>query len=244
MSVLSTGKPSIYIAKLDEHDNIGEWIQVDTPKDGTTSLATEAGDSTKYQQEGKGIVDMEVGDSGYTFTFDLFVKKGFQKPIKDVNGVIVDNYAVRLSPKDKKATGFIIYKAQVSCVTSFAVADGMICQYQFTGLQTDDHENVMDFWVEADQLVTDVNYLDLDATAGSGESITGTITCTLATGETVTATDDADWITTSVSDGVVTVTATANTATGAKRREAWVDLTSSTGKTAEIRVNQEAGSAS
>ena len=234
MSVLSTGKPTIEIAKLDEFDNIGTWFEVDTPKDGTTSLDTSKGEETEYRQEGKGIVDKEVGDSTYNFVFDLFVKKGFKKPIEDVNGVIVDNYAVRLSPKDKKATGFIIYKAQVSCLSTYSTADGMICRYEFAGLQTDDHANVTDYWIAANQLAADVNVVDIPAT---GETLTATVTATIGTGDTLTAVaDEGDtWISTSVSDGVVTITATGEN--DGARREGWVTLTAGK-QTARIRVNQ------
>ena len=238
MSVLSTGKPRIEIAKLDKFDNIGEWVEVDVPKDGTTNLATSEGDVTKYLEEGGDPIDVDQKACSYTFTFDLFVKKGFKKPITDKNGVIVDNYAVRLAPKDRETNGFIMYKAQVTCIASYSTADGAICQYKFEGLQTDDHDNIWDYWVEANHLYTNVNFVDVEATAGTGETITATVTAELASGETLTATDDSDWITTSVSDGTVTITATANTG---KRREGWVDLETSDGKTTEIRVNQAAG---
>lgn len=240
MSVLSTGKPLIWIAKLDKFDNIGEWTQVDVPKDGTTNLATSEGDVTKYLEEGGDPIDVDQKACSYTFTFDLFVKKGFKKPITDKNGVIVDNYAVRLAPKDRECAGFIMYKAQVTNISSYSTADGMIAQYKFEGLQTDDHDNIWDYWVEATHLYTNKNFVDVPATAPQGsESITATVTCSdLETGETVTASDDADWISTSVSDGTVTITATANTG---KRREGWVTLESSEGKFTEIRVNQAAG---
>ena len=238
MSVLSTGKPTIEIAKLDEYDNIGTWTEVETPKDGTTSLETSKGEETEYRQEGKGLVDKEVGDSSYNFVFDLFVKKGFKKPIEDINGVIVDNYAVRLSPKDKKAMGFIVYKCQVSALDTYSTADGMICRYEFAGIQTDDHPKIMDYWVAANHLKTDVNFVDIDA---SGSTLTADVTATLNTSETLTATPDTSdtWITATVSDNVATITASTNS--GA-RREGWVTL-SAGGRSVKIRVNQMAAAA-
>jgi len=233
MSVLSTGQPKIEIAKLDKFDNIGEWVEIDVPKDGTTSLETSEGDTTEYLQEGGGKVDVEKKECGYTFVFDLFVKKGFKKPIVDKNGVVVDNYALRLSPKDKECYGLIIYKAQVACISSYSVADGMICQYKFEGLQTDDHDNIWDYWVEETDLKTNVNFVDIPA---SGEDLTATVTATLGASETLTATASESWFTATVSDGTVTIKATgANTG---KRREGWVNLTTSKGNFTSIRVNQ------
>lgn len=233
MSVLSTGQPKIEIAKLDKFDNIGEWVEIDVPKDGTTSLETSEGDTTEYLQEGGGKVDVEKKECSYTFVFDLFVKKGFKKPIVDKNGVVVDNYALRLSPKDKECYGLIIYKAQVACISSYSVADGMICQYKFEGLQTDDHDNIWDYWVEETDLKTNVNFVDIPA---SGNDLTATVTATLGASETLTATASESWFTATVSDATVTITATgANTG---KRREGWVKLTTSKGNFTSVRVNQ------
>ena len=233
MSVLSTGQPKIEIAKLDKFDNIGEWVEIDVPKDGTTSLETSEGDTTEYLQEGGGKVDVEKKECGYTFVFDLFVKKGFKKPIVDKNGVVVDNYALRLSPKDKECYGLIIYKAQVACISSYSVADGMICQYKFEGLQTDDHDNIWDYWVEETDLKTNVNFVDIPA---SGNDLVATVTATLGASETLTTTASESWFTATVSDDTVTITATGEN-TG-KRREGWVKLTTSKGKFTSVRVNQ------
>lgn len=236
MSVLSTGKPKIEIAKLDKFDNIGEWVEIDVPKDGTTTLETAEGDSTEYLQEGGGKVDVDRKESNYTLTFDLFVKKGFIKPITDKNGVITDNYAVRLQPADPEAYGLIIYKCQVSCITSYSVADGMICQYKFEGLQTDDHENIMDFWVAENQLNTDVNFVNIPTAAGDGDPLTATVKADIGTTDTLTATTTETWATVTVGEnGVVTITATES---DGNRREAWLILKSSNGKSAEVRINQ------
>ena len=57
MAVLSYGKPKIEIAELDADDNMFPWVQIDVPKDGTTSMETQEGDNTEYLEEGGGLVD-------------------------------------------------------------------------------------------------------------------------------------------------------------------------------------------
>lgn len=232
MSVLSIGQPRIEIAKLDKNDNIGPWVEVDVPKDGTTNLETQEGDKQEFLQEGGGKVDVDVKESGYTFVFDLYAKKGKEKPIPSRNGVVVDNYAVRLSPKDPESKGMIIYKTQVSCLDSYSVADGMIWQYKFEGLQTDDHENIWDEFIRATHLESDVNFVDVPGGGGTAK-----VNVTIGSGDTVTteAGKGDTWISATNSKGEVTITAAANT--GA-RREGWLKIMTDDGHFCEIRVNQ------
>lgn len=235
MSVLSIGQPKIEIAKLDKNDNIGEWIVIDVPKDGTTTLETSEGDRTEYLQEGGGKVDVDIKESGYTLTFDLFVKKNFVKPIASKNGVIIDNYAVRVTPKDPEAKGIIIYKAMVSCLDSYSVADGLIAQYKFDALQTDDHENMMDYYVDATNLKTDVNFVNVAAAGGTAE-----VTAEVGGGDTLTAECSAEWFSAETGEnGKVTVTATKNEE--GERREGWLTIKTDDGCFAEVRVNQPKG---
>ena len=51
--------------------------------------------------EGGDVVDTRRGKNKYVFELEIFVKKGDAKPIEDEDGVIVDNYAVRLTPEDE-----------------------------------------------------------------------------------------------------------------------------------------------
>lgn len=234
MAVLSYGKPKIEIAELDADDNMSPWVQIDVPKDGTTSMETQEGDNTEYLEEGGGLVDSYRKASKYTLNFELYAKKGFQKPIKDINGVVTKNYAVRLTPEDPETYGFVLWKCSVSCVETHTVADGMMWKYTFNGLVAKGRVEIMDMFVGANNINTSVNYLAFS----SAEDTDGqTVTADIGATETVTVSvspESADWVHATVSDKVITVKVDANTG---EKRSAIVNLSSS-GKTGFFNVLQ------
>lgn len=241
MAVLSYGKPIIEIAELDADDNMSPWVKIDTPKDGTTSMETQEGDNTEYLEEGGGLVDSYRKASKYSLTFDLYAKKGFQKPIADVNGVITKNYAIRLTPEDPETYGFVLWKCSVSCVETHTVADGMIWRYTFNGLVAKGRVEIMDVFIGATNINTDKNYVSFSASADStGQDVVAEV----GASDTLSASSSETWATTAVgNDGkTVTITVSANTTTS--KREALVTLTTTAGKTGSFKVLQAAGSAS
>ena len=240
MAVLSYGKPTIEIAELDADDNMSPWVKIDTPKDGTTSMETQEGDNTEYLEEGGGLVDSYRKASKYTLNFELYAKKGYQKPITDKNGVVTKNYAIRLTPEDPETYGFVLWKCSVSCVETHTVADGMLWKYTFNGLTAKGHEEIMDVFVGAKNIPTSVNYLAFNAAADTtGQTVVATIGAT----DTLTATSSETWATAEVGqDGkTVTVTVTANTATS--QRFATLTLSTTSGKSTTVKILQAAAAA-
>ena len=214
MAVLSYGKPKIEIAELDADDNMGPWKTIDIPKDGTTSMETQEGDNTEYLEEGGGLVDSYRKASKYSLTFELYAKKGFKKPIEDVNGVITKNYAVRLTPEDPETYGFVLWKCSVSCIETHTVADGMMWKYTFNGLVAKGRVEIMDMFVGADNINTSVNYLVFTAAADeTGQTLTADIGA--AETLTITTSDSDNWVTATAENSTITVKVAANT--GAKR---------------------------
>lgn len=232
MAILSIGKPTIEIAELDKDGNKGPWIQIDTPKDGTTSLETSEGDSADYNEEGGALVDRYVKQSTYTLTLELFAKKGFSKPIPDKNGVVTKNYAIRLTPEDPECKGFIMHKCSVSCLDSFTVADGMSWVYNFAGLVSDETEEILDEYIKANSFDFSANYVVLPK-AGTSQSVDADE----GAGASLEAEASADWITPSVDDLKVSVSASENTS--GVRRVGVVTVTSNDGKTGTFKVIQK-----
>lgn len=235
MAVLSYGKPTIEIAELDASDNMSPWVKIDVPKDGTTSMETQEGDNTEYLEEGGGLVDSYRKASKYSLNFELYAKKGAQKPINDVNGVISKNYAVRLTPEDPETYGFVLWKCSVSCVETHTVADGMMWKYTFNGLAAKDRTKIMDLFVAANNINTSANYLVF---ANTADSTGQTVTAEIGAAETLTASSSETWATTAVNNNVVTITVSANGTT--QKREAVITLTCGT-KTGSFKVLQAAG---
>lgn len=234
MAVLSYGKPKIEIAELDADDNMAPWVTIDIPKDGTTSMETQEGDNTEYLEEGGGLVDSYRKASKYTLNFELYAKKGFQKPIVDVNGVVTKNYAVRLTPEDPETYGFVLWKCSVSCVETHTVADGMLWKYTFNGLAAKGKTKIMDMFVGADNIPTDLNYI---AFSSSEDSTGKTVVADIGAAETMTAVSSESWATPTVDEKNVTVTVTANTG---EKRTAVITLTCGR-KSTKFNVLQAAG---
>lgn len=89
------------------------------------------GNEKEATEEGGDVVDTRRGKNKYVFELEIFVKKGDEKPIEDEDGVIVDNYAVRLTPEDEACEGFLIENATVSVTESWSSADGKLWKYTF-----------------------------------------------------------------------------------------------------------------
>jgi hypothetical protein len=137
MAVLNWGKPKIEIALLGADGTPGAWTEVDTPKQDTTQLTTEKGDKKEALEEGGGVVDAKYNKSKYSLVFQLFAKKGKTKPIMDDDGVVLGNYAVRITPEDPTATGWQMMKCNVSVVDTWSAEEGQLWEYTFDGLVPD-----------------------------------------------------------------------------------------------------------
>jgi len=137
MSILSWGKPKIEVAAFVDGalPSTPTWEELEEIKEGTAQLETEQGDKVEALEEGGGVVDVRFGASKYTFTFSLFMKKGDTKPIEDVDGVVSTNYALRLTPEDSAALGFMLPKCAVSVQETWTSADGGLWTYTFSALK-------------------------------------------------------------------------------------------------------------
>lgn len=137
MSVLSWGGPTIEFTQSNNGapDSNAVWKKMPDIKQGTAQLTTEAGEKTEALNEFGEVVDTRTAKSKYTLEFQVFVKKGDKKPIEDADGVVLANYAVRLTPEDATNEGFIMDNCSVSCEETWSSADGKLWKYTFNGLK-------------------------------------------------------------------------------------------------------------
>lgn len=135
MSVLSWGKPTVEFTKSVDGAPATEppasWTAFPEIKEDTAKLTTTEGTKKEATEEGGDVVDTRKGKNKYSFELEIFVKKGDEKPIDDEDGVILDNYAVRLTPEDEECEGFLIENATVSVTESWSSADGKLWKYTF-----------------------------------------------------------------------------------------------------------------
>lgn len=137
MAVLSWGGPIVEFFKLvaGKITAGAVWSKMPEIKQGTAQLTTEAGEKTEAIDEFGNVVDTRTAKSKYTFECQIFVKKGDTRPIEDKDGVIVDNYAVRITPEDPETEGFIMENTSVSVEETWSSADGKLLKYTFAGLK-------------------------------------------------------------------------------------------------------------
>lgn len=138
MSVITWGKAKLEYSKLGANGQPGSWTAFDNPVEGSTALSTTTGDTTDAYAEGHELIDRKKSASTYELGFQLYIKKGFTKPINDVDGVVTENYALRLTPEDPTLPGYLLSKCSVGCVETWSSADGGRLQYTFTALKPDD----------------------------------------------------------------------------------------------------------
>ena len=228
MSILGWGKCLIEYANSEGGVPVGAWKALDTPKENTTKITPTAGTEVTATEEGGDVVDSRTGKNSFTFEFDLFVKKGIARPFEDNDGVILGEYAFRITGEDKGAPGSLIERCSLRVEESYSTADGKILHYVGKCLKPATGRILKEY--VANSLVLDKTKLYF----GAGADNTGKVVTATATGN-VAATKDSDWITVTTSGKTVTIKVTAND-TG-DLRVGYVTV-SADGKSARVEVSQ------
>lgn len=131
MSVLSWGKCKIETTpSIDGAPGASaSWTELPTPKEDTTKVTPTAGTEKTAMEEGGELVDVRYGKNSYTLEFDLFVKKGEERPFEDNDGLISGEHAFRITPEDEECEGSLIDRSVVRCDESYSTADGKMLHY-------------------------------------------------------------------------------------------------------------------
>ncbi len=129
MSILSWGKCLIQTTTSTSGAPSTSWKDIDTPKEDTTKLTTTAGTEKTATEEGGDIVDVQFGKNSYQLEFDLFVKKGIDRPFTSNDGIIAGEHAFRVTPADETTEGIQIDRSVVRVEESYSTADGILLHY-------------------------------------------------------------------------------------------------------------------
>jgi hypothetical protein len=135
MSKISWGKPTIEIAVIGAAGTPGIFTALPAPVKDTTQLTVEKGEKLEAPLEGGEMADVRYSRNKYTLVFELYKTKGQAKPIADSDGIITEEYAVRLTPEDPTNEGFIIDRATVSVEDTWAANIGYKWKYTFEALK-------------------------------------------------------------------------------------------------------------
>ena len=136
-NILSWGKPGIEYVKLENGDlpSTPVWKAFPTPVENTTKLETEEGESKEAKVEGGEVIATRKNVSKYKLEFEIYETDDLTAPIPDNDGIALDQYAVRLTPENTSAKGFIIDRASVSVVRTWDSENGGKIKYTFTALK-------------------------------------------------------------------------------------------------------------
>ena len=140
MSVLSWGKPRLFIQKIG--DTSAKWKELPTPVEDSTQLATTKGDKVEAKVEGGENEDVRYGKNTYALAFNIRAAKGRKKPVPDSDGIIEGEYKVALQPEDPEAPGLMIDKAKLSIEDTWTSADGGMWNYTADALKPDAGDQV------------------------------------------------------------------------------------------------------
>ena len=137
MSILSWGKPKVevvaHVAGVIPAAPV--WIVFPVIVEKTATLATEKGAKSEALGEGGEVIDTRYQKNKYSFSAELFVKKGDSKPIPDSDGLITTNYAVRLTPEDDTLEGWLMEAAAVSVEETWSSEAGKKWKYNFDAVK-------------------------------------------------------------------------------------------------------------
>ena len=126
----SWGRPLIEVKQLGQSPE-AEWEAFATPVDGTTQLSSEQGEKLEAAIEGGGNEAVKYKKNTYSLTFDVRQVPERTDPIEESNGVVADEYSVRITPENPNALGVLIDRASVNVQKSFTANDGLINTYTF-----------------------------------------------------------------------------------------------------------------
>lgn len=139
------GRPRLEYCTCENGVPTGDWIEIDTPKEDTTSLETVDGDDLEATEEGGDMLERLSEACSYTLTFELFKKKGEAFPLsdKDSHGIVSGEYAIRLTSEiDSEVPGFQIDRASVKTARLYSPSETYRKQFKFMALKPASGETI------------------------------------------------------------------------------------------------------
>jgi hypothetical protein len=137
---LAWGKCKIEAKNLTQKDST--WKEFPTPVESSTQLEASQGDKKEAKIEGGTNEAVKYNANTYTLTFNI--RQASDRTgandnfITDLDGVVSDEYAVRITPENSNAIHALIRRAAVNVQQSFNADDGFIKTYTFDVLRPSD----------------------------------------------------------------------------------------------------------
>lgn len=237
--LLAVGKPTIRLQEVDEFGNrIGKKFVIDTPKENTTNLEGSPGDKKEFIEEGGAVIDSYQKKSKYTLKWENFGKKGREKPVPDMNGVITKQYAVEVIPEDPTCLASRLHRVSLACNETWSTEEGVLWKYEGNVLLSPDYEDLWEYFYANEEFELDKDVLffksageSLDVEADVSESAT-------LSGELCEKYADVDWVSAEAEGNLISFTAKPNEG---PKRECFFDIKTDDGRHQIIKISQKAG---
>lgn len=127
---LAWGKCTIKIGKVQDNGNEpSSWVDIPTPVENSTKLTPTKGKKMEAKIEGGENEAVKYSANTYMFEFEIRAGKGRKKPIEDVDGIIVGEYAIKLQPEDKTVEGIQIDRSTLSLEETYDTENGTKWKY-------------------------------------------------------------------------------------------------------------------
>lgn len=108
-----------------------------TQQEGTVELTTNIATPNELFGEGHELVARRANKPSYVLVMEVFIDKGDERPIPTVDGIVEDNYYVKLTPEAEGTKGFAFMSSQVDAEELWTSAEGTKVRYTFTALKTE-----------------------------------------------------------------------------------------------------------
>lgn len=131
---ISWGKPKIEVKKLGQEPD-ASWEVFATPVEGTTQLTTTQGDKIEAKIEGGENEAVKYKKNTYQLVFNVRQVPERTDPIVDSDGVVTDEYAVRVTPENPEALGVQIDRTSVNVQKTYDAENGLVKVYTFDVLK-------------------------------------------------------------------------------------------------------------
>ncbi len=114
-----------------------ELTVMPTQQEGTVELTTNIATPSELFGEGHELVARRANKPSYVLVMEVFIDKGDERPIPTVDGIVEDNYYVKLTPEAEGTKGFAFMSSQVDAEELWTSAEGTKVRYTFTALKTE-----------------------------------------------------------------------------------------------------------
>lgn len=133
--ILAWGECDVLVKNISTKAVAPPWKVLHKPVEDSTSLEPTQGDKTEALVEGGEREAVRYKKNTYALSLQVRVAPGVPLVLEDEDGVVEDQYSVVVIPKNQKALGIYIERAEANILKRYSSADGITAEYTFDVLR-------------------------------------------------------------------------------------------------------------